>query len=110
MFEDLEKLLQASSDFEMKEREVGPNKTMNGYYYEDISIHIGPEQIRFYKKETFESISDVPKKYETVGIDEDDNYFVVDCVPLDIILERVPQEIKEYIVWNMEKFNGIARD
>lgn len=105
MFEEFEKLLEAHDEFEMREREVGPDKNMNGYYFKDIiSIHVSPLGISFYKKDTYKDIKDVPPEFDTVGVEEDGTYFTVMSVPLDIIMDLVPLDVMDYIIYNMEKF------
>mgnify|MGYP003628392740 CR=1 FL=1 len=87
-----------------KEEYRGPNCDTFGFFYDGVSIHIEPNSVRFCKSIHFDDIFDCPAGHITIGIDDDDRYFVSESICMTEVLMKMPPKIQAYMIMNLEKF------
>jgi hypothetical protein len=104
IYREFENMLLSSSDVFLKEANQGPERQTNGYYFNDVSIHISHSEISFYRALKFAEMDDCPEGHDLIGIADDGEYYVNDEVPISEIFEMMPDDIREYMIYNMDKF------
>lgn len=104
MYDEFEKLLLDSDEIKLMESGQGPSQDTNGYYFDKISIHVREEEIFFFTTIKFKDMKDCPPGHDLCGVDDDGNYFVTESVPADRVIDSVPEDIRNYMIWNMELF------